>query len=122
MTYFYAYFQFSYSQIVILLVDKTFLFFRKYLNESYEQHILQVGDFDERIFIKDDSESQIGTPTKRVTAFTDVDERERYLEIQFFYFHARNGIQYYYYYYYRIQFIGHFKASSNRSYYNLINC
>ena len=52
-------------------------FHRKYLNDSYEEHITQVGDFDERIFVKDDSESHIGTPTKRVTAFTEVDEKER---------------------------------------------
>ena len=47
------------------------------MNESYEEHISQVGDFDERIFVKEDSELHIGTPTKRVTTFTEVDERER---------------------------------------------
>jgi len=49
----------------------------KYLNESYEEHVVNAGKIDERIFIKVDSENHIGTPTKRLTAFTDVDEKER---------------------------------------------
>ena len=49
------------------------------MNDSYDEHIMQSGDFDERIFIKEDSERQIGTPTKRVTQFTEVDERERFV-------------------------------------------
>ena len=53
------------------------LIYSKYLNDNYETRVLQTGNIDERIFIKEDSVSHIGTPTKRLTAFTDVNEKER---------------------------------------------
>lgn len=52
-------------------------FFRKYLNENYEKHILRISGIDERIFIKEDSTSLIGTPTKRMTAFTESEDKAR---------------------------------------------
>ncbi|XP_057291225.1 retinoblastoma-like protein 1 isoform X2 [Hydractinia symbiolongicarpus] len=60
-----------------LMSQQNLKFNLKYLNDSYEKLILQNGDIDERIFIKEDAPIRIGTPVKRVTAFTDVDERER---------------------------------------------
>ncbi|CAI9540086.1 unnamed protein product [Staurois parvus] len=36
----------------------------KALNREYEEYVLTVGDFDERVFIGDDAEEEIGTPRK----------------------------------------------------------
>lgn len=42
----------------------TFLFDSKALNREYEEYVLTVGDFDERVFLGDDAEEEIGTPRK----------------------------------------------------------
>jgi len=36
----------------------------KEINAKYETYVLNVGDFDERIFLGDDSTMEIGTPAK----------------------------------------------------------
>ncbi|MEE6506624.1 hypothetical protein FKM82_007763 [Ascaphus truei] len=36
----------------------------KALNKEYEEYVLTVGDFDERVFLDDDAEEEIGTPRK----------------------------------------------------------
>ncbi|KAM5135133.1 retinoblastoma-like protein 1 [Mantella aurantiaca] len=36
----------------------------KALNREYEEYVLTVGDFDERVFLGDDAEEEIGTPRK----------------------------------------------------------
>jgi len=36
----------------------------KEINARYETYVLNVGDFDERIFLGDDSTMEIGTPAK----------------------------------------------------------
>ncbi|NXP44080.1 RBL1 protein, partial [Heliornis fulica] len=37
----------------------------KALNKEYEEYVLTVGDFDERVFLGADAEEEIGTPRKR---------------------------------------------------------
>ncbi|XP_069808829.1 retinoblastoma-like protein 1 isoform X2 [Dendropsophus ebraccatus] len=36
----------------------------KALNKEYEEYVLTVGDFDERVFLGDDADEEIGTPRK----------------------------------------------------------
>jgi len=40
----------------------------KEVNAKYETYVLNVGDFDERIFLGDDSTMEIGTPAKGTLA------------------------------------------------------
>jgi len=42
--------------------------FSKEVNAKYETYVLNVGDFDERIFLGDDSTLEIGTPAKGTLA------------------------------------------------------
>jgi len=42
--------------------------FSKEVNAKYETYVLNVGDFDERIFLGDDSTVEIGTPAKGTLA------------------------------------------------------
>lgn len=42
-----------------------FIFFSsKALNKEYEEYVLTVGDFDERVFLGADADEEIGTPRK----------------------------------------------------------
>jgi len=48
----------------------------KEINAKYETYVLNVGDFDERIFLGDDSTMEIGTPAKgSLVAAYDSSER-----------------------------------------------
>lgn len=38
----------------------------KALNKEYEEYVLTVGDFDERVFLGADADEEIGTPRKVV--------------------------------------------------------
>ncbi|KAG9473840.1 retinoblastoma-like protein 1 isoform X2 [Eleutherodactylus coqui] len=40
---------------------------KKALNREYEEYVLTVGDFDERVFLGDDADEEIGTPRKFLT-------------------------------------------------------
>lgn len=39
----------------------------KAVNREYEEFVLTVGDFDERVFLGADADEEIGTPRKTVT-------------------------------------------------------
>ncbi|XP_054639632.1 retinoblastoma-like protein 1 [Dunckerocampus dactyliophorus] len=47
-----------------LLDPQNFLDNNKALNREYEEYVLTVGDFDERIFLDADADEEIGTPRK----------------------------------------------------------
>lgn len=38
----------------------------KAVNREYEEFVLTVGDFDERVFLGEDADEEIGTPRKTV--------------------------------------------------------
>ncbi|XP_063311817.1 retinoblastoma-like protein 1 isoform X1 [Pelobates fuscus] len=44
----------------------------KALNKEYEEYVLTVGDFDERVFLEADAEEEIGTPQKFLSMSTGV--------------------------------------------------
>ncbi len=48
----------------------------KAMNHAYEEYVLNVGDFDERIFLGADANTEIGTPAKSGSgAMTELKER-----------------------------------------------
>ena len=41
-----------------------FAYFRKNVSRDYEEYVLSSGDFDERVFLLENAEVEIGTPRK----------------------------------------------------------
>ena len=44
--------------------------YSKAINKLYDEHILNDGGFDERVFLRSDSNTEIGTPQKCVLSTT----------------------------------------------------
>ncbi|KAK5873130.1 hypothetical protein PBY51_013771 [Eleginops maclovinus] len=51
-----------------LLDPQSFIDNNKAINREYEEYVLTVGDFDERVFLGADADEEIGTPRKTVQA------------------------------------------------------
>ena len=52
------------------------------MNQAYELYVLSYGDFDERIFLGEDSSVEIGTPAKSGVNTGDLAERMEVKRIQ----------------------------------------
>ena len=62
---------------MIIIHDVFDFFFSKAINLAYEEFVLNVGDFDERIFLGKDAALEMGTPMKNAPVSNAADLSER---------------------------------------------